>query len=168
MELLYEYAGDDMSLLYNESEKLICYRMAHSTIDGDDVKAVCSRNTGNEVFEMVSAIASKNRRKALRLYYDLLELKERPMGILSKISYEFNRLLTVKSLKAEGKDNTSISELTGVNKYFVGRYINVSSRFTHEYLKQAVTDCIDTEAMFKQGRINDVIGVELLIIKYAS
>lgn len=168
MELLYEYAGEDMSLLYNESEKLICYRLGHSSIDGDDVREVCSRNIGNDVFEMVRAIATKNRQKALKLYYDLLELRERPMGILSLITREFNILLKVKMLRDAGKNYESIEKVAGINKYFVGKYVNISSRFTYEYLKEAVTECIDTETLFKQGRINDLIAVEMLIVKYAS
>lgn len=168
MELLYEYAGDDMSLLYSESEKLICYRLGHSTIEEDDVRAICTRNIGNDVFEMVSAIAVKNRKKALKLYYDLLELKEKPMDILRRIVTEFNRLMTVKSLKADGLGTEEIGSVIGLPKFVVNKYINVSSRFTHEYLKQAVTDCIDTETLFKQGRMNDIIGVELIIVRYAS
>ena len=117
---------------------------------------------------MVRAIATKNRQKALKLYYDLLELRERPMGILSLITREFNILLKVKMLRDAGKNYESIEKVAGINKYFVEKYVNISSRFTYEYLKEAVTECIDTETLFKQGRINDVIAVEMLIVKYAS
>ena len=168
LELLYEYAGDDMSLLYNESEKIICYRLGHSTIDADDIRAVCVRNIENEIFEMVRAIAVKNRGRALKLYYDLLELKERPMGILTLIVREFNILIKVKMLRSSGKTDDVICKLAGIPKFTVGKYVNTASRFTSEYLEAAITDCADMEEMFKQGRINDIIAVELLIVKYAT
>ncbi len=168
MDTLLEYVGDDMMRLNNEAEKLICYRLSHKSIDEDDVKEICVRNIDNDIFEMVSAIAAKNKRKALKLYYDLTALKESPMKILSLIAREFNLLLRVKGIKADGGSKDDIVKTCGINPYFAGRYISVSSRFTHEYLKAAVTDCVETEALFKQGRINDVIGVEMLLIKYAS
>ncbi len=168
MDTLLEYVGDDMMRLNNEAEKLICYRLSHKSIDEDDVKEICVKNIDNDIFEMVSAIAAKNKRKALKLYYDLTALKESPMKILSLIAREFNLMLRVKGIKSDGGSKDDIVKTCGISPYFVGRYISVSSRFTHEYLKAAVTDCIETEALFKQGRISDVIGVEMLLIKYAS
>ena len=168
MDTLLEYASDDMMMLGNEAEKLISYRMSHKSIDEDDVRAICTRNIDNDIFEMVSAIAAKNRRKALKLYYDLIALKESPMKILSLIAREFNLMLRAKGIRADGGTKDDIVKICGISPFFVGRYISVSSRFTYEYLKAAVTDCVETEALFKQGRINDVIGVEMLIIKYAG
>ena len=168
MDCLMQYVGDDMNMLSNEAEKLICYRMGHKAIDIDDVKAICVKNIENEIFEMISAIAGKNRHKALKHYYDLIALKESPMKILSLIAREFNLMMLVKAIRNEGGGKDDIIKSCGINPYFVGRYISVSGRFTHEYLKEAVNDCVETETLFKQGRLNDVMGVEMLIIKYAS
>ena len=168
MECLIEYVGDDMMMLSNETEKLICYRLGHKSIDVDDVKAVCIRNIDNEIFEMVSAIAGKNRHKALKHYYDLIALKENPMKILALIAREFNILLFTKGIRADGGGKDDVVKSCGVHPYYAGRYLSMCGRFTSEYLKEAVTDCIETETLFKQGRMNDVMGVEMLIIKYAS
>ena len=168
MDCILEYVGDDMTRLVNESEKLICYRAGHSSVDEDDVKEICSRNIDNDIFEMVGAIAAKNRRKALKLYYDLIELKVRSMNILALISREFNLLMQVKILKNSGRDKDDISKLTRINPFFVGKYISVSGRFTSEYLREAVEECVETETAAKQGLIDDMIAVEMLIIKYSS
>ena len=168
MDTLLEYVGDDMTRLDNEAEKLICYRLSHKSVDEDDVKEICVKNIDNDIFEMVSSIAVKNRRKALKLYYDLIALKESPMKILALIGREFNLMLKVKGIKAAGGSKDEIVKTCGISPYFVGRYVSVSSRFTHEYLKEAVKDCVEMETLFKQGRVSDVIGVEMLLIKYAS
>lgn len=168
MECIMEYVGDDMTRLSNESEKLICYRLGHSSIDVDDVREICSKNIDNDIFEMVGAIAAKNRRKALKLYYDLLELKVRSMNILVLISREFNLLMQVKALRNAGRDNDEISKITKINKFFVGKYVAVSGRFTSEYLREALEECVETETAIKQGLLGDVIAVEMLIIKYSS
>ncbi len=168
LECLYDYVGEDMSMLYNESEKLICYRLGHKSIDIDDVKAICTRNIANDVFEMVRAIAAKNKRKALGLYYDLLELRERPMGILFMISREFKLLLQIKMLKNEGAGREKMKQITGLPGFAVDRYLGICAGLGPEYIREALCSCADTEALFKQGRLNDVMGVEMLIVKYST
>lgn len=168
MDCFMEYAGNDMTRLSNEAEKLICFRLGHSTIDVDDVKAICSKTIENNIFEMVSAIASKDKRKAFRLYYDLMELKVKPISILPLIAKEFDRLSKVKAIKGNGGSQKDVTELTGIHPYYAGKYMALSARFTSEYLKGALDDCIESEHLFKQGRLNDAMAVEMLLIKYSS
>lgn len=168
MDCFLEYVGDDMNRLSNEAEKLICYRLGHSSIDEDDVKAICSKNIENDIFEMVGALAAKNKRKAFELYYDLVELKVKPVNILALITREFNLLMQVKAIRSSGAGNNEITKLTKINPYFVGKYVSVSGRFTSEYLREALIDCINTDAMIKQGRLNDIAAVEMLLIRYSA
>ena len=39
--------------------------------------------------------------------------------------------------------------------------------FTLERLKEAVNDCVEAEEAVKTGQMNDVMSVELLIVKYS-
>lgn len=48
------------------------------------------------IFIMLDAIARKQRDKVLTLYYDLIELKESPFGILALLARQCNQLLQVK------------------------------------------------------------------------
>ncbi len=165
---LLEYTGNDMMTILNEIEKLMCYKLEEKVIETDDVEVLCSKSIENDIFEMVAAIAAKNKRKALALYYDLLQLKESPIKILYLISREFNLLMQVKSLKKEGVGDNKISSTTGVNPYFIGKYVNISNRLSNEYLREAIGECLDFEHAFKRGGIDPTIGVELLIVKYST
>ena len=51
---------------------------------------MCTRQIGNQIFDMVEAIAMRRQKQALDLYYDLLTLKEPPMRILFLIARQFN------------------------------------------------------------------------------
>ena len=68
---------------------------------------ICTVQTTGQIFEMIRALAEKNQKKALNLYYDLLSLKEPPMRILFLIARQFNQLLLVKSLAAKGYDRAA-------------------------------------------------------------
>ena len=52
----------------------------------------------NKIFDMITAIANRQTRKAMDLYEDLLTLKEPPMRILFLIARQFNQILQVKEL----------------------------------------------------------------------
>ena len=70
MQLFLSRTGTDMENIDRELEKLICYTMGKDVIEAADVEAVCvgTRRPARS-FEMVNAIAEKNQKKALSLYY---------------------------------------------------------------------------------------------------
>ena len=59
---------------------------------------------------MIQAITEKNQKKALNLYADLLEMKEPPMRILFLIARQFNQLLQLKSLSAQGMEKGEMAK----------------------------------------------------------
>ena len=94
--------GSDMENIERELEKLLCYTLGREVITTKDVEEICTEQTENRIFEMIQAITEKNQKKALNLYADLLEMKEPPMRILFLIARQFNQLLQLKSLSAQG------------------------------------------------------------------
>ena len=168
LNLFLQKAGDDMENIEKELEKLICYCMGREIITSEDVEAVCVTRVTNQIFDMINAIAEKRQEAALSLYKNLLTLKEPPMRILFLIARQFNLLMQVKAMRAAGNNNQSIAEKTGLHGFIVGKYITQSGKFTREMLREAVEACVNTEEAVKTGRMNDVMSVELLIIKYSS
>lgn len=168
LALFLERAGTDMEQICRELEKVFCYTMERDAITEADVDAVCVRQITGQIFDMVHAIAEQNRDKTLALYYDLLALREPPLRILFLIAREFDLLMQVRQLRGQGCDNGTISEKTGLRPYFVGKYIAQSSRFSPQELRQAVTDCVELETAVKTGTLDAELGVEMLILYYAS
>ena len=163
-----ERTGSDMENIASELEKLLCYTLEKPDITEADVDAICTRQINNRIFDMIEAVASKRQEAALELYYDLLALKEPPMRILFLIGRQFNLLLQVKELKAKGYDNRKIGEKTGLHSFIAGKYVSQASRFKKEELREALEACVDTDEAVKSGRLNDTMGVELLIVRYSS
>lgn len=167
MELFLARAGSDMEHISQELEKLLCYTMGQEVITSEDIEDVCTLRTENRIFDMINAIAEKKQKKALDLYYDLLSLKEPPMRILFLITRQFNLLMQVKELRGQGFDRNAISSAMGMQGFIIRNYMKQSDYFTAEMLKNAVQDCVNTEEAVKTGKINDVLGVELVIVKYS-
>lgn len=168
LELFLEKTGTDMENISKELEKLICYCMDKEVIAGEDIEAVCTRQVNNQIFEMMNAIAEKRQKEAMKLYYDLLTLKEPPMRILFLLARQFNLLLQVKELKKKGYPAKTIGENVGLPGFVAGKYVNQAAGFSTRDLRTAVTDCVEAEEAVKTGKMDDVMSVELLLIKYST
>jgi DNA polymerase-3 subunit delta len=168
LNLLLSRTGTDMENLVQELEKLICYAHDREIIVDEDVEAICTTKVSNQIFDMVNCIAEKRQKRALELYYDLLSLKEPPMRILFLIVRQFNLLMQVKDLLQKTSDAKKIGEKTGLYGFIVSKYITQSKRFRMAELRQVLTDCIEAEEAVKTGKMNDVMSVELLIVKYSA
>lgn len=168
IQLLITRTGTDMENIQSELEKLVCYCMNRDVITNEDVEAVCATRVSNHIFDMINAIADRQQRHALELYYDLLALKEPPMRILFLIARQCNMLLQTKELKSRGYDNRTIGSKIGVPPFIAGKYLNQASRFKTSALRNAVKQCVEAEEAVKSGQMNDRMSVEILILSVLS
>ena len=134
----------------------------------EDVEVICTTQITNQIFDMVNAVADKNQKKALDYYYDLLALKEPPMRILFLVARQFKLLLEVKTLDRMGYDRRTIGEKVGLNPFVVGKYQAQAKAFKEKELRTFMEDSVDTEESVKTGNLNDVLAVELFIMKYSA
>ncbi|MCM1307504.1 MAG: DNA polymerase III subunit delta [Butyrivibrio sp.] len=168
MERFLERAGDDMNNIYNEAHKLISYTGDADVILARDIDAVCPQRPEDRVFDMINAMSSGKRDEAVRLYSDLLALREPPMKLLTLIARQLSTLMSVKDLCGQGKSGQEIAARLGLRPFFVGRYISQAKSFSAQSLRQAVNDCVEAETAVKTGRTEDKYAVELIILKYSA
>lgn len=168
LQLFLEGCGDDMENIRKELEKLLCYTLNKEAITAEDVEAICVPQIQNHIFDMITAIADGKSEKALRLYYDLLALKEPAMRILFLLGRQFNLLLQVKEMAEKGAPQTMIAKNTGLHEFVAGKYMKQAAGFKRAFLKKALEDCGETEYDIKSGKIGERLGVELLIVKYSG
>ena len=168
LALLLDKCGVEMTNIYSEMEKLICYCLDKEIITVADVDAICTVRTENKIFDLVTAIATHKQKQALDLYYDLLTLREAPMRIMFLITRQFNLLLQVKELAAHNIDNKTMASKMGVAPFVVGKCLAQAKNFTIEKLKEALEDMAGVEEAVKQGNMQDKTAVELTIIKYSK
>lgn len=168
LNLFFQMTGADMCNIRSETEKLLCYCMNKDSITAKDVEEICAKQVTNQIFAMVDAIAAKQQKEALALYYDLLTLKEPPMRILFLIARQFHILLQVKELAMKGYHDRDIAEKVGLHGFIAGKYVRQASKFKASYLREAVESCVEAEEMVKTGRMDDQLSVEMIIVRYSA
>jgi DNA polymerase-3 subunit delta len=165
LELLLEKTGPNMENIRREVEKLVCYRYYDEGITAKDVEDLCSVQIQNQIFDMVEAVAMKNQKKALELYYNLIALKEAPFKILALISRQFNMLLQVREMSKLRYPESEIAARTGLNLYYLKKkYIPQAKQFGKSKLEAALRSCVEAEENIKTGRMSDTLSVELIIV----
>ena len=165
MELFLSKTGDDMENIRMELEKLISYTLGREVITDQDVEEICANRVTNKIFDMVAAIVSGKTRAAMDLYEDLLTLREPPMRILFLIARQFNQVLQVKELMAQGMDRSRIASSLKLQPFVVGKIMPQARSFTREQILSRVELCVDCEEAVKTGRLGERLAVELLITK---
>ena len=168
LNLFLDKTGSDMQNIRGELEKLLCYCMDRDVITAQDIEAVCTKQVSSQIFDMINAVAERRQKAAMDLYYDLLTLKEPPMRILFLITRQFNLLLQVKELKNKGYDANAVGGKVGLAGFIARKYMAQAARFKEADLRRALADCVEAEEAVKTGRMNDVMSVELLIVKYSA
>jgi DNA polymerase-3 subunit delta len=160
--------GTDMENIRKELEKLICYALDRDTITKEDVDAVCVTQITNHIFDMVNAVADKDQRRALDLYYDLIALKEPPMRILFLMIRQYRILFQVKALLKQGYGRKEIASKAGLHPFATGKYMEQAKRFRMQELRAVMEDGAEIEQRVKTGLLTDNLAVELFIVKYSG
>ncbi len=160
--------GTDMENISRELEKLFAYTLGEEEITVQDIDAICTTQITNKIFDMIEAVAAKRQKKALDYYYDLLALKEPPMRILYLLSRQFKLLLHVKDLSQKGYDRARIAKDAGLHPFAAGKYMEQCRAFKGTELRAIMEEAAQTEELVKTGRLGDMMGVELFIVKYST
>lgn len=166
-DYLLDKTGTDMENILNEVDKLISYTCDRDSITVEDIDAIVTTQISGKIFQMMDAIGLKQQNKALSLYYDLLSVREKPSHILYLIMRHFNILLQVKDLSDHGFTSSVITEKVGIPPFTVSKYIGQAKNFTMMQLFKSLKMATDTDEQIKTGRMQDKIGVELLIIGFS-
>ena len=112
---------------------------------------------------VAEAMAQGRKKQALELYYDLIALQEKPMGILYMIQRQFHYLLIVKEMKRNRADKGSIASAIGVPPFAVQKYMSQADRFQTEDLKKLLDYSLTLEKDVKSGNLKEQLAVELLL-----
>lgn len=168
MRFFLSRTGTDMENIYQEWQKLSSYTAGREIVTKEDIEAVCSVQITGKIFDMIHAISEKRQKKALEYYYELLTLKEPPMRILFLMAREYHLLLMIKQLSIEGKASAEIAKQTKLPAFLMGKYLSQAKQMETGELKRTIEECVEKEEAVKTGKIDDRLGVELLIIKYSA
>ena len=149
----------------NEINKLLLYLKDGERISLDIVKDVIIKDPEDNVFELLNAITTHNRKDALNIYYDLLENGNTSLQLLNLIERKFQEILYSKELI---KANCTQEEFMNTFKVSKGRayyMMKNAKEMTYKTIKLWLKRTSKLDFDIKAGKVDQDAGVELLILK---
>ena len=163
LAMLLSYTGEDMLHIRSEVEKLCAYTGDRAEIRPQDIQDVCTPVAQDRVFDMIEAIAEKRTDRALRIYADLLRLQTPPQVILALMERQYKTMMQVKDFGQSISDAEAAARL-GMTTWFYSKYAAACRRYASaREIRDAYASCIRADALYKSGRIEDRVAVEMLI-----
>ena len=155
-----EYTGD----LYqtdNELKKIAAFSGKQQRIERKDLADVFYKSLEGNIFEMMDCIGMKNLLGAIEIINRLMEQGEKGIVILYMISKHMMDLITVKTM--QGSTFQEIKEKSGLHPFVLGKAMKQSKNFTLDELKRSLKLCQELDMDVKKGKIQEKIGLELLV-----
>ena len=149
-------AGNDSWLLGQEINKLVNYKNAAGAniITIADVDLLVTPKVDLNIFEVVDAIAGRDRLRATKLLHDHLESGADPHHIFSMIIYQFRNLLRVKDLVKKALPYTLIIKKTGLKPYVMKKTYDQCRKYEVNELTDLFAKLALTEINTKSGNSN--------------
>ena len=155
-----QWCGHDMFRLHHEMEKLISYCDPGSEITDAAIRAVCSRELKDTIFQLTAAIAQRQREDAFKAYRDLVGLETKPRQVLSMLRREFKLVWMTKALACQGDPPAEIARKARIHPAFINRYMNVQAAFDETQLLAVTDELTEIQALTHTGRADARFALE--------
>lgn len=160
---LIDFVGNDLWRMENEIQKLVAYKSRNLNTDilDEDVEILVKPKVETDVFETIDAIASKDKKRALKLLKAHLKEGDSPFYLFSMINFQFRNILIIKDSIEKGLSPYS---LKGLHPYVIKKGSFLSKRFDFKELKRIYEKLFELELSLKTGKIDPEAALDLFIV----
>jgi DNA polymerase-3 subunit delta len=131
----------------------MCYKVNDKTITYDDIDSIVLKSFNDNVFSLIDAIMSRNRKKAINLYQELLKNGEDINKILSLLCDQFRMIYNGKILLKEYNNNyKEVAEVLGIHPYRFQKSIDGSYNYSNSDILKYLSLLDDIEIGIKSGK----------------
>lgn len=164
IKYLIDRVGDNLSIIYQESEKLKIYKIDDKVIDKNDIDMITTKAYDLDIFHLIENIVLKNKEKALESYNELIKNGEEPIKIIILLSNQFRLIFQSKKLYMMGYSELNISQKLKVHPYAIKKALEKTRNFKEEKLIEYLYKLAILDENIKKGKIDANTGLELFII----
>ena len=164
INLLIERVGKNLAIISQEIDKIITYKDNDYNITDDDIINLTNKSFDIDIFALIEAIISKDKEKALNIYYEMLKYNEEPIKIIVMLANQFRIIYQAKEMYKKGYTESDIASNLGIHPYRIKLALNKAREYSSNNLLKYLKKLSDLDIGIKTGNINKEIGLELFII----
>lgn len=162
-EIMESELSTNLHQLRSELEKLAMYVGPNGEVTKEIAEDLVSHTTTSSSLRLVDAIIEKNLQKAIRIFKDLVKMREEPIALLGLIAFQFRSILRVKLLKKQGYSQFEMQKQLGVHPYVVKIAMKRERQFSVDKLERIMIQLARTDAAMKQGKMEKELAFEMLL-----
>lgn len=164
IRMVAELAGDELSTVSRELEKLSLYKLDSGPVNAEDVEALMGRTRHVTRWELSAFIGKRDLKGSLMKMHDILDSGEEPIGMLSTVYLHLRQLLAIKALWMRGvKDERAVGDMLRVPPRIARDLIRQQENFTGFELRKAFHLLRDTDLRLKSAAMDRRLIMDHLI-----
>lgn len=167
VSLLQAEIGASLLRLASEIEKIELLLEGRKVIEAADVEKVVGSSRQFTVFELRDALGERNAPKAVRTLNRLLEVGEKPVGIVASLFTHFASLAKAKELDRQSPKEMLAAALK-VNPYFVDKIFYQANRYSTEQLDQVFSLLLEADQQLKSSAQKPELILQLLVMEIVT
>lgn len=164
VNLLIDRVGKNLAVLEQEVSKIKTYKDNDLNITDSDIIMLTHKSFDIDIFALIEAIVSKNKKTALNIYNEMLKYNEEPVKIIVMLANQFRIIYQAKQMYKKGYTESDIASTLGIHPYRIKLALNKAREYSSENLLKYLKKLSDLDIGIKTGNINKEIGLELFII----
>jgi DNA polymerase-3 subunit delta len=147
--------------LINDIDKIISH--SSGRISAHDVEETISGNEMRDVFAFADALAAGRKGEALSLLSVLLSYGENTFKLLGLICSQFETVLLVNEMNADGLSVSQMHEHTGIHEFRIKKSLSLARRYTSSHLRRILMKAYEVDRNIKSGLSEAETALELLV-----
>ena len=164
INLLIDRVGSNVSIIEQELNKLMLYKIDDKIITKEDIINLTSVNIDTDIFKFIDYIIQKEKDMAMRIYNEMIKQGEEPIKIIALLASKFRLMYQAVELTRSGCSQQDISSTLGVHIYPVKLAIQTGLKYNNKLLLNYLDKLADLDISIKTGKVEPVLGLELFIL----
>lgn len=160
---LIQNVGFELQILNSEIDKLISYCYETKKVTKEVIDTITTKHLESKIFELVDAIGHRNREQALRLYYDMMALKEPEIRVHFMIARQMMLLYKTKLMRNANLNSAKIAAELKIPPFIVKKLESQCYHFESGQLGQFIHQLVQIEYEYKTGVMDLSAGLEVFI-----
>lgn len=138
LNLLVDHIGNDLTRIENEIDKLQLSIGKRKSVTEEDIEEYIGVSKDYNVFELQSALASKNLAKSIQIiqYFEANPKAGPVQAVLPSLYNFFSKVFMV--FGAGTQDEKTVAATIGVNPYFIKDYMQAARLYTYPGIEKAL------------------------------
>ncbi len=155
--------NNDLRHIHEELHKLASVSAAPTL---NDLDLLVASSAPSSIFSLIDTLAQKRKRRAYQLLNELYAQGATPLYVLTMCAYQIRNLMKVKSLLESGISATQIAKAAHLHPFVASKAIPQTTLFSLDELRTLHARLFEAEHAIKQGRIDPVVAVDLLVAQF--